>query len=126
MDDGRGFITLHPRQEFTDRWWDADDATITEEAITAAAAVFPGLRDTVLTSRVSRQDPALVIRPPGGYADLCAFNAPRRTTDPRLQLAGDYFGPSSTYGALRSGEEAAARILTHLTRTHRSRRPHES
>ncbi|WP_309344283.1 NAD(P)/FAD-dependent oxidoreductase [Streptomyces sp. OUCMDZ-4982] len=126
VDDGRGLITLHPRQEFTDRWWDADDATITEEAITAAAAVFPGLRDTVLTSHVSRQDPALVVRPPGGYADLRAFNARRRTTDPRLQLAGDYFGPSSTYGALRSGEEAAARILTHLTRTHRSRRPHES
>ncbi|AGK81846.1 hypothetical protein SFUL_6969 [Streptomyces microflavus DSM 40593] len=43
-----------------------------------------------------------------------AFNARRRTTDPRLQLAGDYFGPSSTYGALRSGEQAAARILNHL------------
>ncbi|WP_438479375.1 FAD-dependent oxidoreductase, partial [Streptomyces asiaticus] len=61
-----------------------------------------------------RQDPALVVRPPGGYADLRAFNARRRAADPRLQLAGDYFGPSSTYGALRSGEQAAARLLSHL------------
>ncbi|CAD5958121.1 protein of unknown function [Streptomyces sp. KY75] len=115
VDDGRGLVTLHPRQEFTDRWWDADDRTVTEQAVTAAAAVFPGLRETVLTSHVSRQDPALVVRPPGGYAELRAFNARRRTADPRLQLAGDYFGPSSTYGALRSGEQAAARILSHLS-----------
>ncbi|MEV7061127.1 FAD-dependent oxidoreductase [Streptomyces microflavus] len=114
VDGSRGLVTLHPRQEFTDRWWDADDRTVTERAVTAAAAVFPGLRETVLTSHVSRQDPALVVRPPGGYAELRAFNARRRTTDPRLQLAGDYFGPSSTYGALRSGEQAAARILNHL------------
>ncbi|MDT0493956.1 protoporphyrinogen/coproporphyrinogen oxidase [Streptomyces sp. NPDC012600] len=114
VDDGRGLITLHPRQEFTDLWWDADDTTVTEQAVTAAGAVFPGLRETVLTSHVSRQDPALVVRPPGGYADLRAFNARRRAADPRLQLAGDYFGPSSTYGALRSGEQAAARLLSHL------------
>ncbi|MFJ1593946.1 protoporphyrinogen/coproporphyrinogen oxidase [Kitasatospora albolonga] len=114
VDDGRGLITLHPRQEFTDLWWDADDTTVTEQAVIAAGAVFPGLRETVLTSHVSRQDPALVVRPPGGYADLRAFNARRRAADPRLQLAGDYFGPSSTYGALRSGEQAAARLLRHL------------
>ncbi|MFJ9979401.1 FAD-dependent oxidoreductase [Streptomyces cyaneofuscatus] len=112
VDDGRGLVTLHPRQEFTDLWWDADDTTVTEQAVTAAAAVFPGLRETVLTSHVSRQDPALVVRPPGGYANLRASNARRRTAHPHLQLAGDYFGPSSTYGALRSGEEAATRILT--------------
>ncbi|MEU3949653.1 FAD-dependent oxidoreductase [Streptomyces sp. NPDC029526] len=99
----------------TGRWWGADDDTITREAITTTAAVFPGIPRTVLTSRVSRRDPALVVRPPGGYAALRAFNARRRTADPRIQLAGDYFGPSSTYGALRSGEHAATRLLEHLS-----------
>lgn len=123
VDDGRGLITLHPRQEFTDRWWDADDTTVTQQAITAAAAVFPDLPRTVLTSHITRRDPALVVRPPGGYAALRAFNTRRRTQDPRIQLAGDYFGPSSTYGALRSGEHAATRLLRHLPHANDPSRP---
>ena len=124
VDDGRGLMTLHPRQDFTDRWWDATDDTVTEQAVAAAERVFPGIRSTVLTSHVSRQDPALVVRPPGGYAELRAFNGRRRSRDPRIQLAGDYFGPSSTYGALRSGEQATARLLRHLgLHTRASHRP---
>ena len=117
-------MTLHPRQDFTDRCWDATDDTVTEQAVAAAERVFPGIRSTVLTSHVSRQDPALVVRPPGGYAELRAFNGRRRSRDPRIQLAGDYFGPSSTYGALRSGEQATARLLRHLgLHTRASHRP---
>ncbi|MFD8116577.1 hypothetical protein [Streptomyces microflavus] len=42
------------------------------------------------------------------------FNARRPAADPAIQLAGDYFGPSSTYGALLSGRQAAQHTLTYL------------
>nr|WSS66246.1 FAD-dependent oxidoreductase [Streptomyces sp. NBC_01177] len=114
VDNGHGLITLHPRPEFTERWWNADDETITKQALAAASTLFPDITNTLLTCHISRCDPALVVRPPGGYAALRAFNTRRRTADPRIQLAGDYFGPSSTYIALRSGERAAARAFHHL------------
>ncbi|MCX5205568.1 FAD-dependent oxidoreductase [Streptomyces sp. NBC_00237] len=116
VDDGRGLLTLHGRREFTDRWWDAEDTTVVEQAVAAVSGVFPEVRGTVRSSLVTRHDHALVVRPPGGYGPLRAFNARRPRADPAIQLAGDYFGPSSTYGALRSGEHAAARLLAHMAR----------
>ncbi|MFI9630058.1 protoporphyrinogen/coproporphyrinogen oxidase [Streptomyces sp. NPDC052042] len=115
VDNAQGLITVHPRKEFTDCWWDKDDTAITQELLNAAATILPGIENTVVTTLISRRDPALVVRPVGGYAALRAFNARRPTADPRIQLAGDYFGPSSTYGALLSGEQAADRTLDHLT-----------
>ncbi|GAA0451277.1 NAD(P)/FAD-dependent oxidoreductase [Streptomyces olivaceiscleroticus] len=115
VDGDRGLITVHPRKDFTEGWWDEEDTAIAERLLQAASTILPGVRDAVLTHHVSRRDPALVVRPPGGYAQLRAFNTRRRTADPRIQLAGDYFGPSSTYGALRSGEHAATRLLDHFT-----------
>ncbi|MFJ9523672.1 protoporphyrinogen/coproporphyrinogen oxidase [Kitasatospora sp. NPDC101801] len=123
VDDGRGLITLHARQEFTDTWWDADDTTITEQAVNAVAGVFPEVRTTVRTALVTRHDHALVVRPPGGYGPLRDFNARRPRADNAIQLAGDYFGPSSTYGALRSGQQAATLALAHLNTSARHRNP---
>ncbi|MEU2565094.1 FAD-dependent oxidoreductase, partial [Streptomyces longispororuber] len=114
VDNGQGLITVYPRKHFTDQWWDRDDESIAARVLAATAAVLPEIQGTVPTTHVSRHDAALVVRPPGDYAALRAFNSRRRAADPRIQLAGDYLGPSSTYGALRSGEQAAARLLEHL------------
>ncbi|WP_083982757.1 protoporphyrinogen/coproporphyrinogen oxidase [Actinomadura hibisca] len=116
---GRGLITAHLRKDSAHRWWDLDDDAVTERTLTAVARIFPGIDGTVLTSHVNRRDPALVVRPPGGYAALRELNAHLEHADPTVQLAGDYFGPSSTYGALLSGEHAARRTLRRL----RSNRP---
>ncbi|MFI9627386.1 protoporphyrinogen/coproporphyrinogen oxidase [Streptomyces sp. NPDC052042] len=117
VDVGQALITVYPRKDFTDQWWDKDNDAIAERILHITSAILPGIRSAVLTTYVNRRDPALVVRPPGGYAALRAFNTRRRTADPRIQLAGDYFGPSSTYGALRSGEHAATQTLHHLANT---------
>jgi oxygen-dependent protoporphyrinogen oxidase len=117
VDDGRALITVYPRKVFTDQWWNDTNDTIAARILKITDTILPGVRHNVVTTYINRRDPALVVRPPGGYADLRAFNARRRDADPRIQLAGDYFGPSSTYGSLRSGEHAATRLLGHLATT---------
>ncbi|MEU3622963.1 hypothetical protein BS329_20400 [Amycolatopsis coloradensis] len=114
VDGGRGLITVHSREAFVKQWWERDDADIAQRLLDTTESLLPGVRDTVITTHVNRRALALVVRPPGGYGALREFNARRRTANPRIQLAGDYFAPSSTYGALRSGEHAAARVLNHL------------
>jgi protoporphyrinogen/coproporphyrinogen III oxidase len=110
---GRGLVSSFWHPKWCARRWDDDDHTVAADALRKLDAIYPGLSDTVLFTRVQRWDPCIVA-PPGGFHIVDQLT---RSLDPdsRLHFAGDYFAISTTNGSLCSGARAARRVGSQLS-----------
>lgn len=112
---GKGLVSVYWQPHWSEAQWDLDDETVASNAVTAVAALMPGLLDSTEMSHVSRWDPGLAKGRFGLYRDLAAF-ARASDAGSRVRLAGDYLGFSTTGCSLASGEAAAASVAGRLVR----------
>jgi oxygen-dependent protoporphyrinogen oxidase len=113
---GGGLVTCYLRASASDEHWNADDTKITDLVLadTHRLRVLPEL-DHARAVHVDRIDPCVVIRGPHDFAAIAtARAAPVRPGPPVLPVGGDLYGYSTTIGSLKSGEQAAERILARL------------
>ena len=105
---GKGLLTYFWHDNWNRRHWESSDEEIVEKTIAEGKRFLPET-DDVQFAQVNRFYPAVMLSWPGMYKTLNDL-AESRKRDQRVQLAGDYFGGSTTNSALCSGEYAAKRV----------------
>ena len=111
---GKGLVAIYPSSPHARELFDEDDDYIAKNLIAEAEALIPGLGDHVEFTHISRWNPTLLQTRPGYWKAMRRFTVQSEATDRRVQLAGDYFCPSSLNTASASGERAARRLITAL------------
>ncbi|WP_369198954.1 protoporphyrinogen/coproporphyrinogen oxidase [Streptomyces djakartensis] len=116
--DGKGLIGLYfTNDEWNDRCWSLDDATVVENALEELRTVRPDLAAFIETrvemSHVQRWPIAIVKRNAGDFGRVRQFTESLSDED-QVQLAGDYFSVSTTNASLASGERAARNLIHSL------------
>jgi oxygen-dependent protoporphyrinogen oxidase len=112
--EGKGLLGLLTMPAWSGELIHADDHTVVHETLAAAHRVLPGITDTVEWTQINRWDSALIHTHPGSWRELDRFNHVRKTTDRRIQLAGDYFSSTNLNTATTSGERAARELVSRL------------
>jgi oxygen-dependent protoporphyrinogen oxidase len=112
---GKGLVAVYPSSPHAREIFDEDDEYIAKDLIGEAEALVPGLGEGVEFTHVSRWNPTLLQSRPGYWKAMREFTVRSEATDRRVQLAGDYFCPSSLNTASASGERAARRLMATLT-----------
>jgi oxygen-dependent protoporphyrinogen oxidase len=107
---GAGLITVFWHNRWNIDEWDTEDSVIVDKSIGAAAAYLPEVENNVAFGNVKRWRHAIINSEVGTYRSLHTVADNRYRAD-RVQLAGDYFGGSTSNSALCSGEFAAKRLI---------------
>jgi oxygen-dependent protoporphyrinogen oxidase len=110
-----GLVTCYLRATASEQYWGVDDTKIIDRILGTARRlrVLPELQNAT-TADVDRIDPCVVTRGPEDFARIAAAWAAPPTSHPVLLAGGDLYGYSTTIGSVKSGEQAAARILAKL------------
>jgi oxygen-dependent protoporphyrinogen oxidase len=111
---GKGLVAIYPSSPYARELFDKDDDYIAKNLIAEAEPLIPGLGDGVEFTHISRWNPTLLQSRPGYWQAMRKFTVESEATDRRVQLAGDYFSPSSLNTASASGERAARRLVAAL------------
>ncbi|MFE8956440.1 MULTISPECIES: protoporphyrinogen/coproporphyrinogen oxidase [Streptomyces] len=116
--EGKGMISVYWATERSEEMYDLDDEEIVEAALRdlERVSLFPGVRNQVEMTHVSRCRPCVPLLHAGSIAELRNGLAGLPSTS-RVALAGDFFAIGSTNAALTSGEAAASRVLALLDHT---------
>lgn len=107
---GKGLISSYSTAEWAAELFEDSDDLVAKHMVDAVEEVFPGIGGSVEFVRVHRWAQSAVYSRPGTYAGLAEFN--RHRPHGPVHLAGDYFSTSTMEAATRSGERAAAEILS--------------
>jgi len=106
-------IFLWNTQEF--RRLDADDESVKQQASEIVERTFPECRGKLLFVHLVRWNIGIAQFPPGRLREMTALRKRLAAWNSPFDLCGDYLDGLSSEGALRTGEEAADRIVTKLT-----------
>lgn len=112
---GRGLAHLRATAEFAEANHGTPSETVTKELLAAFDDLWPGAGRSVDFTRVFRHRFGAPRFRVGHYRALARFRrvqADRHAAGRRLAFAGDYLVHPSWEGALRSGQSAAAEILS--------------
>lgn len=107
---GCGKLSTYWLHEWCEARLGHSDEALLEEMYPSIEKVVPGVRDTVVATRIDRWRPGVVRSRPGTYAAVAELAALADPASP-VQLAGDFLTASCTNGCAVSGELAAARIV---------------
>jgi protoporphyrinogen/coproporphyrinogen III oxidase len=109
---GAEVLVVLPRPEAAPRLADAEPRAAFDLLMPAVRRAFPGLEQGLRRVRLVRVPDGQLLVPPGAGGRIRAFD--HGWLPPGLALAGDYLRAPSVEGAVRSGEEAAARLVEAL------------
>lgn len=115
---GHGLLTSYYRYPWAMAHWEDDDEAVVEQTHEVHRQAWPEMARHIEAHQdmayVQRWKNAVILRKPGDYARLRAFN---QGLDPRsrIQLAGDYLAFSATNSSLVTGESAATRVRRLVT-----------
>jgi oxygen-dependent protoporphyrinogen oxidase len=112
---GCGLATLEATGGFAAAHPETPDESLEKELIAELDRLWPGFASSVEFTRVFRHRYGSPRFDVGAYRALARFRrvqADRRSVGRRLAFAGDYLVHPSPEGALRSGERAAAELLS--------------
>jgi oxygen-dependent protoporphyrinogen oxidase len=104
---GKGLVSLYPNDEMSREMMTLPDSDVIDRVVKAAESVLPPMRGDIEFALVRHWEHGAFHGRVGHYRDLARFRA---TPDKRIQLAGDYFAPTSMNTASTSGERAAAAL----------------
>jgi oxygen-dependent protoporphyrinogen oxidase len=93
---------------------DADDESVKQQASEIVERTFPECRGRVLFVHLVRWNIGIAQFPPGRLREMTALRKRLAAWNSPFDLCGDYLDGLSSEGALRTGEEAADRIVTKL------------
>lgn len=114
---GKGLLSAFADSPFAEKHIDTDDDdAIVPLALEGLDRILPRLSDTVEFVHVKRWNHALPVYPAGYTRRLAKFQLMTRSVDRRIQLAGDYFSPTSTDAATAAGERAARELMAAIGR----------
>jgi oxygen-dependent protoporphyrinogen oxidase len=109
---GMASIFLWNTPEF--RRLDTDDESVKQQASEIMERTFPECRGKVLFVHLVRWNIGIAQFPPGRLREMTALRKRLGDWNSPFDLCGDYLDGLSSEGALRTGEEAADRIVTKL------------
>jgi protoporphyrinogen oxidase len=96
------------------RCLDPDDDTLIAKASRVLARVHPESAGTIELAHVIRWPVGIAQFGPGRLAALTALRARLEAAPPSIDLAGDWLDGVASESALRTGEQAAARVARRL------------
>lgn len=112
--EGKGLVNVYTPDKLARELMGEADDVIAARALAAAEQCLPKMSNDLEFTTVRRWDAAVVHTRIGHYRDLVTFREIRAKNDRRIQIAGDYFAPSSQNSASASGEQAAGYLVKAL------------
>ena len=112
----KGIVLAWPTPAGVERLGAHSAAEIVAAMMPEIERLVPGTRGAVKHARVFRFDEGTPLAPPGFLVHRAAGRALERSLTVPIALAGDYLTMPLVEGAVASGELAAARIISHLSR----------
>jgi protoporphyrinogen/coproporphyrinogen III oxidase len=104
-----GALVVVPTPAAGDRWSSAEPGHVLDAALPVVEQVFPGVRPRIAEARLVRFPDVTFVPTPGHFARVDALEPGGHS--PRLALAGDYLVAPTVEGAVRSGLQAADRLM---------------
>jgi hypothetical protein len=106
--DGDALVVI-PAPTVASAWAALEPGEVLERALPVLERLLPGTAERVVGSDLVRLPGAITVPEPGHFTRLRAWDPDAL---PRgVALAGDYLGPPTVEGAVRSGLAAADRVL---------------
>ncbi len=105
-----------PTPEFAPRLVEATSAEVVEAMLPEIELLLPTVRGRITHARVYRFREGTPLPHPGFAADRTRVRMLAEALPPRIALAGDYLSAPLIEGAVLTGERAAQRIRSNLTR----------
>lgn len=112
---GKGLVNVYTPDKLARELMDQHDDVVVDRVIEATEKVLPRMSADLEFATVRRWEYGVINARVGHYRDLARFREIRATDDRRIQIAGDYFAPSSMNTASASGEHAARALVGCLT-----------
>lgn len=102
--EGKGALVVIPAPAEAERWADAEPREALERALPGLDRLLPSVRPTIREARLIRFPHGVSIPEPGRLDRIGG-------AAPGVVLAGDYLVAPTVEGAVRSGEQAAERLI---------------
>jgi oxygen-dependent protoporphyrinogen oxidase len=112
---GRGMVSVYFVDGPRFRCLEPDDAALVAKARRVLARVHPESAGAVELAHVIRWPVGIAQFGAGRLAELAALRARLEASPPSVDLAGDWLDGVASEAALRTGEQAAARVARRLT-----------
>jgi protoporphyrinogen/coproporphyrinogen III oxidase len=112
--DGKGLISAYFFNSPTFKAADLDDGELVLKAIRVIEHAFPECKNQVLFTHCIRWPIGVAQFPPGRLRDMIQLRENLSSWDVPVDFCGDYLDGISSEGALRTGEQAAERLVNRL------------
>jgi oxygen-dependent protoporphyrinogen oxidase len=111
---GRGMVSVYFVDAARFRCLEPDDDTLIAKARRVLARLHPASVEAIEVAHVIRWPVGIAQFGPGRLAELARLRDRLAATPTNVDLAGDWLDGVASESALRTGEQAAARVIRHL------------
>jgi oxygen-dependent protoporphyrinogen oxidase len=111
---GTGMVSIYYKQTPTFPVIASSDDALRASATQLMRRTFPDVAKDILFIHLVRWPAAIALFPAGRLTEMAGLRSRLAAWDVPLDLCGDYLDGISSEGALRTGEQAAARMIERL------------